>query len=274
MTAFAIDFHPDRLTIASDTLGYIPSGAGAKPAGFYDKVHQIPHLNAVIFARGQLWIAAWAAVHLAMGGANSLENAALSLPAALREITQKYAEIYGISDIANRGVAEVVFAGWSKADRRMKIWGFNNYEDYVQQEDGGRFYGFLTMPQLPEQMRRSSSTRPVDDQLVDAMKAERVYFATNSELMGGATIGGEVKAVEIRPEGISTRTLHRFEDFESTSHAVSTVGQRILAGCEKLDLSDGLTPVDKLRNSAEVEPARLSRQQRRVAARGRAKRAA
>ncbi len=231
MTAFAIDFQPQRLTIASDTLAYAVGEGFTRPLGFIDKVLPVTRLNAVIFNRGQFQICVQAQAYLALAvDLKSLEEAAQALPAALRQITAAYAAQIGLDDACSHLVAEISFAGWSETDQRMKVWQFVNTEDFAPHEYGPAQYGLMTAPALPRGDWPAMAGLSLERQLTELMKAERRLYEANPELVGHAIIGGEVRSLELTPEGMRTQTLHRFEDFEEIRHAGAAVAERINRG--------------------------------------------
>ena len=50
MTAYALDYRADQLTVASDSLCY----SGALVLGYLSKVSHLPHLRSLFFSRGRL----------------------------------------------------------------------------------------------------------------------------------------------------------------------------------------------------------------------------
>jgi len=277
MTAFAIKFERSSVTIASDTLAYVPRRGEARPLGFISKVIGLPQLRAVLFSRGQYEILVRVAAAAMLSPQTlGIEDLADALPAMLRIETDAYAEAHDIDDWRGVNLCEVVLAGWSEAGERMRMWCLNNYEDYTAQDDGGRFYGqLMTMPRLSDAQLRGIDKQPTIAALVAAMKVERQVFADNPDLMGGMILGGEILATEITPAGVSQRVVHRFEDFEATRHAAAAVAGRILRGDDVPAVADGLRRLDECSGlddlpnaSAPSTPPVItgtSRQQRRAA---------
>ena len=88
MSAFAVDFRPDRLIVAGDTLGYAPDRAEARPLGFIPKVLPLPHLRGVMFARGMQIIPVRALAYLMLSPSLfTVEAVADALPAVLQELS-------------------------------------------------------------------------------------------------------------------------------------------------------------------------------------------
>ena len=120
MTAFAYEIRPGRLVVASDTMAYVPNGG---PLCFIDKVIPLPRFHAVLFMRGMHAIGVAAAGALATAPALlDIEDAAAALPEILRRLTAEYCGGVGIDDPASALLVNLMFAGWSESDRRMKLW--------------------------------------------------------------------------------------------------------------------------------------------------------
>jgi hypothetical protein len=270
MTAFAIDFQRDRVTVAGDTLGYAPDRTEVRPLGFIAKILPLPHLKAVLFSRGQYQILVTVAAQLFLSPQiMTIEDAAAALPDMLRAATDQYAEQHGIDDPASVGLLEAALCGWSEAEQRMRVFQFLNHDGYVAQDDGGAIYGVLSFPRLSGKYMPQIAGAATDQQLVQVVQAAGRYFTDEPAVNCGARVGGEVVCFEITPHGMSQRTLHRFADYEQVRHASAAIAGRILRG--EVDTSrivaDGLTPMTECVEAAPGKPmasvARLSRQERR-----------
>ena len=259
MTAFAISFARDRVVVASDTLGYAPDRHEAKPLGFVSKIIPLPHIHAVLFGRGQMSIIYQAAVEL-MRAPNlfDVEDAALALPAALRTITAAYADDNDIEEWGTVGLAEVALAGWSDRGRRMRFFEFFNLKGYaLEQDTAADLKGsvFTTTPRLPPDRTPAVAGMNIDQALVALMRAERDFFADNSDLMGGAVIGGEIVAWQLdRDAAISHRTLYRFPDYVQTKTAAAAVFSRLARGDIEINLNEALVPADEALDTAVAPP--------------------
>ena len=174
-----------------------------------------------------------------------IEDAAEALPAILRALSVQYAERHDIEDYTSVGLLEIALAGWSEAEQRMRFWQFLSYEGYQAQDDGGNHYGVLPFPRLPAEYIPAPDGFTTDEHLVAIIKGAGRCFADNPAAMGPIRVGGEVLAVDITPQGISTRTLHRFEDYEQTRHAAAAIVGRVVRGDLHVSVADGLTPVDE-----------------------------
>jgi hypothetical protein len=269
VTAFVLDFQRQRLAVACDTLAYLPSRDDVKPLGYVTKVNQLPHLRAVLFCRGQLQIAAWAALWIGLDpGIQTLEQAAEALPDVLADCTLKYSDEQRIDNPDDLGLCEAVLAGWSEAEQRCRLWYFLNTDRYVAQEDGGHHYGLLTMPRLGERDMPAGG-RTGDKMLIACMHAEQMVFAREREAMGGVRLGGEVQKWTISRDGISQTVIHRFADYAETLHAGAAITARIKRGDEIVNVADGLVPVGDMKRADEIEPPtrEMSRNQRKAARR-------
>jgi hypothetical protein len=252
MTAFAIDFRKTRATVAADTLGYIPDLHEVRPIGFINKILPLPHLKAVLVARGQqqILVQAWAGLYL-VPQMLDVEDAAGALPAMLQFSTQTYCVEQGIQeDPTGFGLLEVVLLGWSEREKRMRLWQFQNMQDY-QPHDAGEYYGLHILPTLPANYVPRVHNPATDRDLVRAVEAAGRYFVDHPELCCGARVGGEVVCTDLTPRGLTHRTLHRFADYEATRHAVAAIVAGIGRG--DLDVStavrDGLVPADQMVDS-------------------------
>lgn len=267
MTAFAIDFQPRRLTVAGDTLFYAPDRGEARPLGYASKIIPLPVMRAVLFARGMHAITVQAAAALMLDPSLlTIEDAAATLPNLLRQISDNYADQADIDDWRSVAMLELVLAGWSEHEGRMRLWQFTSYQDYAAQDDGGASYGVLPFPRLPaEYMPKASGSSDAD--LVAIITAAGRLFADHAAEMGSARVGGEVMKVDVTPDGIATRTLYRFEDYEQTRHAGAAVTARVLRGELQVDVAEGLGRVADAVDSETGKPVSMNRQQRRQAER-------
>lgn len=269
MTAFMVDIRQDRLTIASDTCGYIV-GAQVKPVGFASKVIAIPHLRAVLFGRGITWIGYRAAVDLMVSPQHqTIEAAAAALPAMLREITERYAAESGIEDHRELQIFEALFGGYSLRDRRAKLWGFYNYrDDYAPEEVPAGLHGTLALPPLPPEFKPPELDKlPLERRLIAGMQAQKRFAAAlvTRPLRDGSTnpaagcgksiIGGEIIVTEATAAGVTSRSVARFADYDETAHASAAVAARVLRGDEIVDVRDGLVHVDAMIPPAGGEAA-------------------
>jgi hypothetical protein len=264
MTAFAIDFRRDRLTVAGDTLGYTPDRREVKPLGYVSKILPIPHLKAVLLSRGMLAITAHAATQIMLSPTLfTLEAAAAALPGILSRVTDEYAAAVEMDDWRSLGLLEVVFGGWSEVEGRMRLWSLDSYAGYEARADSGEQFGLLPFPRLPKPFMPVIDGDPADSDLVDIIQAAGRYFAEPASGMAGARVGGEVLAIEITPGGMSQRTLHRFADYQETLHAAAAVVSRIERGDMHVDVAASLVPVHEA--AADASSRGLTRAQRRRA---------
>jgi hypothetical protein len=257
MTAFAIDFRRDRVSVAGDTLGYAPDRTEVKPLGFIPKILPLPHLKAVLFSRGQYQILVSAAAQLFLSPQiMTTEDAAEALPGMLQAATHQYAEQQGIGDPYSVGLLEAALCGWSEAEQRMRIWQFLNYDGYAAQADSGSEYGVLSFPRLPAAYMPRVTGDITDKHLVEVIQAAGRYFVDEPEANCGARVGGEVTRFEITPHGMAQRTIHRFPDYEQVRHASAAIAGRILRGDVDVSrvVADGLVPVADIVDSATGKP--------------------
>jgi hypothetical protein len=268
VTAFAIKFYRDIVSIASDTLAYMPDKTQARPLGFVNKVIAFPHHRAALFGRGQIQIIGDAAAAITISPELfSIEDIAERLPATLAEASELYCVRHHLDDWHTLGLAEVVLAGWSETESRMRMWLFNSYDRYKAQDDAAGFYGqLMTMPRLANH-ERALDLLPIDKALIAAMYAERKFFADYPQMVGGAMIGGEIVITEISPRTVSQRVAHRFPDYSEMRIAAAAVVGRILREGAP-DISLGIAHAGEAVYASELQPAQagvMTRQQRRAA---------
>lgn len=249
MTAFAIGYSKRKVSIASDTLAYVPDLREVKPLGFISKVLVIPHLNAVLFSRGQFELAvrAWAALSLPIT-AQTLEEAAAALPEMLRSISAAYCDEHDLGDYRATGLLELAFVGFSTAKNRMRLWQYMNYEDYATHETPAGWTGAVAWPSLPPAYMPAIAGLPNDKHLLQIVQAVGRYFEAEPGTNCGQRVGGEVIVTEITPNGISSRIVHRFADYDAVRNTAAAVAGRYLRGDLSTDgvVRDGLVPVDSM----------------------------
>lgn len=249
MTAYAIGFSRKKVVAASDSLAYVPDRSDVKPLGFCSKVLAIPHLNAAILSRGQyeLAVRAWAALSLPIT-AQTLEEAAAALPDMLRSISVAYCDEHDLGDYRDVGLLELAFVGFSTAKNRMRLFQYRNYDDYATHETPAGWTGAVAWPSLPPAYMPAIAGFPNDKQLVHIVQAVGRWFEAEPEINTGQRVGGEIIVTEITPAGISTRIVHRFEDFDVVRNTAAAVAGRYLRGDLSTDgvVRDGLVPVDSM----------------------------
>jgi hypothetical protein len=251
MTAFALDFRRDRATVQCDTLAYIPHRTEVIPLGFSSKVIALPHLNAVLFGRGQMEIIVRVACELLLrpDTIGTLEKAAKRLPDKLANCTDGYAKQHGFQ-AEGAGVLECILLGYSKTEKRMRFWQYLSTEDYEPQDDAGQFYGVLSMPRLPVMPKLPAN--PSAKELSRVIHACGKYFAAHPDINCGMRLGGEIVQHVITPAGISSKIIHRFADYEEMRVASAAICNRIEDG--RMDVTnavaDGLVPRDQLVDTA------------------------
>lgn len=281
MTAFAVRLEPRRLTVAGDTLAYVPDRHDARPLGFISKVIPLPQINAVLFSRGMYAVCVNAAAHLFLApDIFSIEDAAERLPGILRQVTDSYAAQHEIEDHTALGMLELIIAGWSEQQQLMRLWYFANHDSYRPQE-GTSMQGLNPFPRLPADFVPTLTGLADDDQLIAMVKGIGNAFADPALRMGGAHIGGEIVAYELTPGRMEMRTIYRFADYEQTRHAAAATVARIERGDLTVSVADGLVPIAGAADASGGKPTRaapartpaasvapgLSRQQRRAAER-------
>ena len=235
MTAIAILFERNRMMIAADTLGYAPDRKSVRPLGFISKVMIIPHLRGVLFSRGMFQVTVESAASLLLSPQlATIEAAADALPEILIGHTEKYAARQGISDWPRLGLLELVFAGWSETENRMKLWQYISSDLFRPREDEEGHYGSLSFPRLPPKYAVVAADLSESDRLVAMVKAIDQYFTDEPGINCGQRVGGEIIVTDIVPSGIATRRLYRFADYEQTQHAAAATVARIGRGDRQL----------------------------------------
>lgn len=253
MTAYAIGLSRKKVVVASDSLAYVPDRREVKPLGLCSKVLVIPHLNAAILSRGQyeLAVRAWAALMIPLT-ARTLEDAAAALGDMLRSISASYCDEHDLGDYREVGLLELVFVGFSAAKNRTRLFQYRNYDDYAMHETPGGWVGAAAFPALPDAYMPAIAGFPNDKQLVQIVQAVGRWFEAEPETNCGQRVGGEVIVTEITPNGISSRIVHRFADYDAVRNTAAAVAGRYLRGDLSTDgvVRDGLVPVDNMVDSA------------------------
>lgn len=276
MTAYALHFRPGEVVIASDTLIYSALG---EPMSFRDKVLPLPRLKAAFFSRGADTIGINAIATVALRyDLVTLEDVAAALPDILREVTERMADEAGIVDPDQLLLFEGRLLGWSAAENKFALWFFNNYEGYAPKRMSdqeiraviGGASGFMVSPPLPPQEQLPLRGVTPERGLLALMQAHRRRGET---IEGCAKIGGEVIFTTLTPAGVSTRTVHRFADYDSDAHAGAAVTARMDRGERPIDLNQAITHVADAVDGRQLTAtpaaeggatvANLSRQQRR-----------
>lgn len=237
MTAFAIDFRRDRATVQADSLAYMPDLHDVRPLGVsLNKVLTLPHLDAVLFGRGQMEIVvrAWVSLMLEPHISKTIEQAAARLTDILWNVTVDYADEHGF-DPGGAAVLECALVGWSKAEQRMRLWQYMSTDEYQGQDDAGQCYGVLPFPRLPDRYMPKLPPKPSAKELSRIIFSAGRYFEAHPELACGARVGGEIVQHVLTPQGISSKVIHKFADFESMRVASAAIVNRIDDG--RLDVS-------------------------------------
>jgi hypothetical protein len=271
MTAFALTYTPNRVIVASDTLGYVPNRREAKPLGFIPKILPLPHLQSLLFGRGQMALLYRAGLEFMLAPQlRHVEAAAEVLPDLMRKLTSNYAiEMDLPADWESLGIFEGYLIGWSEQVGRMRAWQFSNTTSYRLVGDTAPKSIVATCPELPAARWPSTAGLSPDRQLIALMKALRSYFEDEPELLCGARLGGEIVSWELRPGGmLSHRVLERFSDYQEVRNAGAAVASRIARdGNDQFDLADALVSTSQMRSIPAPPEAIMSRAERRRAER-------
>ena len=238
MTAFIIDLKSDKLSIGSDTLGYlvgVEGPANVAPVGFISKVYTFPWLRAALFGRGITVIGARAAAEIFTSPRlRTFGDAINALPMILRRVTNAYSDDEDIDDPIKVQLFEAVFCGYDAEARRMRVaslYNYNGENGYEPEELPPGTSGTMTMPVLPPEFAPVVNGLGLDKRLVSGLHACRAYAEAHPERTGGAAlVGGEIEMTEITPAGITVRTIGRFHDYDQIKHAGAAVLARFARG--------------------------------------------
>jgi hypothetical protein len=83
----------------------------------------------------------------------------------------------------------------------------------------------------------------VEQWAVKAVTAGRNFLEQNPHLVGGAAVGGEVRIVQITPEGMVIFAAHRFDYYEQLARVQGVNLERAIKSGETLKV-EGLVHVD------------------------------
>jgi len=255
VTAFAVDFARDHLRIAADTLAYMPGRAAVQPLGFVCKIIPLPQFQAVLISRGQLQITIEAAAELTLAvHLFSIETAAAALPDALTSAAMRYIAGQGVEDYA--GLSEVCLLGWSPAAGRMRAWQYSSYRDFKAESEDGERYGVLSFPRVPPKFMPAVSSPASDEALIDIIRGVDRWFQADPGTNCNQRAGGEVLVVDITPDSMSSRTVHRFPDYDCVRAQAEALTARIASG--ELDVRgvvrDGVVPGAEMIDTATGQP--------------------
>ena len=252
VSIYAIDFRPDRVTVAGDTVAYTADRTEMKPMGFVSKIIPIPTLKAAIFSRGVYGIVVMAAARLLHAPLlTDVDSTAEALPGILAECSDTFAAAAGIADWRSVALLEAVLIGWSEQENRPRIAAFSSAEGYKIQRPVANF-GVYPFPPFPPQYAPKIADAPTDADLVATVEAGGRAFVDNAAVK--APIGGEVIAVSIDRAGISTRTLKRYADYDRLRTAAAAVTERIKRGDLKYDMAAGLFSLAECYDSQTGKP--------------------
>ena len=263
MTAFVIDLRSDKISIGSDTLGYIvgvDAPASVAPIGFLSKVYTFPWIRAALFGRGMTAIGARAAAAMYTSPRiRSFADAMGSLPLILRQTTNNYSDEYDIDDPISVQLFEAFFCGYDAEARRMRVASLYNYrgeDGYELEELPPGTVGTMPVPQLPPEFAPAVNGLSLDKRLITGLHACRAYAEAHPERTGGAAlVGGEIEMTEITAAGINVRTIGRFADYEQARNAGAAVLDRFARGDLAADVRDGLVRTDDMMVAGDAAPA-------------------
>lgn len=248
MSVFAIDIHSDKITVAGDTLAYVVDRRTPAPLGFVHKVFPLPRQRAVLFFRGMHDIAVRTACAFAVHPfLQTVEDVAEALPDTLRTLTTWYADQTGIPDWRAVGMMEAYLVGWSDAKGGFVLAQCFSQTDFkmemVEVQPGRQF---LTVPALPaDYMPAPRGTKRV----VGAFYGFRRWFSDHPEL-SMPPCGGEIIATTITREGLTTRVLHRFADYEQHRAEGAATHAALKRGDLRVNVAEALVPVGELHRAA------------------------
>jgi len=266
MTAFTWRAEANRVVIASDTLGYTITSS-PMPLGFISKVVPFPHLRAALYGRGVMAVLWTAAAHLALrADVTDVDSAVEALPDILRAVTDEYAAANDIDNHRELLLFEGYLAGYSDSRRRFVVARFTSTDDYEPLWGENEMGSLRAVPTLPDAyVPREAAGKPVETQLVAIMTAMRSFFADHPEVVP-AVIGGEVQLTEVTRQGVTSRIVHRFSDFEQTRIAATAVAGRVARGDLDIDIAADMARLDEALSEPEIRalqrPNDLPAQQR------------
>lgn len=212
MTAAAILFYADKVSICTDTRIYDDLGA---TVGHGTKAYPLGHLRSILFCRGKLTITVGTVARLmASPGLHDFEDAAEALGGIYREIASDWAERVGYDRTGQR-LHEGALFGWSEREQRMRSVFHTSVDDFQPHREHDRNYGGpIAWPLLPAgdmPMARSSDT--ADAKLRAVLLAIDRYCVENPAIVGNARLGGEMALFEVTEREIAHRIIGTFSDF-------------------------------------------------------------
>jgi hypothetical protein len=209
MTAAALNFYSDRVTICADTSVYDDLG---QSVGHNAKVYALPHLRALFFARGKLSITTGIVTGLLLSPhIHSYDEAASAIGDLYRETADAWCAATGFDRTGQR-LHEGMLAGWSESERRMRLVFhscIDNFEPHFEDAYGGP----IAWPRVPaEFVPQARSTDTTDDRLRGILLGIDRWCVENAEAAGGVRLGGAMLLADLTETGITYRTIGTFED--------------------------------------------------------------
>jgi hypothetical protein len=213
MTAFALDYRADQLTVAADSRIY----HGTTTIGHGAKIHALPHLRSVLLMRGLQQVTHGAVARLLLDPQIlSIEDAARKLPAILTELADNVLASLGYEQIGenNAEICQAVLVGWSAAEQRMRMFAFVSNDNYEAHDTYDRSYsGVAAWPNIPASyMPLDRAADSMDTKLTAVLRAVDKFCEENPEHVGGARLGGMIQKTVVTESTISTTAIGTIED--------------------------------------------------------------
>jgi hypothetical protein len=280
MTGFLVDLTAprERALIASDTLAYSVDGAEHLPLGFVSKVIPFAHHRGALIGSGLYDIQIRAAAELMLSSEIfGFERVVEALPDILRQATLDLARERGIADPNGLVLFCAGWVGLNEAEKRFEMVTFENKDDYRPQRG---FAGLIGIPNIPASYIPPGFTAIASPEVraMAGLRAIKRFVDDHGEALGmRATLGGEIMLSELRPDGISSRIVGRFDDMAATQDAIADAWADIANGVNLggvglvnrvADIPAAAANLQRLLDTGIAPtpgPAGMSRQQRRAA---------
>jgi hypothetical protein len=217
MTALAVDYRADRVSIAADSLCYLDT---AEPVGSVTKVYQIPHLRAVFFGCGKMVLMVRALTNLMLRPElTTIEQAAEALPDILRRVTEAYIDRNDLDDDDDKlkFMTFCAIAGWSDAEQRMRLIAFRSDQDYRQLLEADRAYGgpYSWQPLDPAYMPLDRAADTLDQKLAGVIKGMARFCEDHPDVVQNHRMGGQITVTEVTQDEIAYRVIDKFDDYDA-----------------------------------------------------------
>lgn len=215
MTALALSFWPDKLTVAADTLTSEGGSGGWRASGEIHKVLPFHNPECALIVVGFLLIRDHVAqAIMAMEFDPSLDKLADLMTAMVQNACEAYAAEASIADCRSYDFGNLYLAGYCLEQKRMRIWEYGPAAGYAASEFPAPPF-VLPIPSLAPTFAPRITGRPNDRQLAEIVLAGGRQYDADGRRNGRC--GGKILAWDCTADGWNKpREIGRFPDYDAT----------------------------------------------------------